>query len=399
MAKLFLKINQFNNQNNLRRQNMKLKLLILLIIILSLTQIAFSQQSLNFNTIGAGARARGMGGAFIGVADDATAASWNPAGLVRLETAEASVVGLFESYTRETDVPDFDADPWKSSHFGLNFISVAIPLALGDRNLVAAVAYQKVTDAFSKYDGEDYTRETTGGINAITPSLGIQLTSSISIGASVNILTGAENSKLVDESGWYQEYDYTTDLSGTNFTVGGLFDFNRFRLGVVLKTPFGLKIEDSDRSWDINFNMPQMLGFGAAFSPTEQLTIAADYEMRKYSDSEYEDNESGETMSADLLDVNQIRVGAEYLLMTGESVLPLRVGFATTPLPSEDSNGDQVVGANITGGIGIIMGNINLDLGLEYNSYSYEFSGGSETYSYSDNYLRFIISGVFHFGQ
>ena len=33
------------------------------------------------NVVGSGARAMGMGGAFIAVADDATAASWNPAGL------------------------------------------------------------------------------------------------------------------------------------------------------------------------------------------------------------------------------------------------------------------------------------------------------------------------------
>jgi len=377
---------------------MKIKLLIVVLIISSITQLAFSQ-SINFNTIGAGARARGMGGAFIGVADDATAASWNPAGLVRLETAEASVVGLYESYTPETDVPNFDADPWKSSHFGLNFISVAIPLSLGDRNLVAAVAYQKVTDAFSKYDGDDYTQETTGGLNSITPSLGIQLSSNISIGASVNILTGKEDYSYEDKTGWYQDSDYSTDMSGTNFTIGGLFDFDPFKLGVVFKTPFGLTIENDDRSWDYILNMPQMLGFGAAFTVTENLTVAADYEMRKYSEAEWENNETEETYDAELLDINQFRVGAEYLLMTGDNILPIRFGFATTPLPTEDSNGDQVVGANITAGIGIIMGNINLDLGFEYNTYAYEFSAGTETYDYSDNYLRFIVSSVFHFGQ
>lgn len=37
------------------------------------------------NPVGSGARAIGMGGAFIGIADDATAASWNPAGLIQLE--------------------------------------------------------------------------------------------------------------------------------------------------------------------------------------------------------------------------------------------------------------------------------------------------------------------------
>lgn len=44
------------------------------------------------NPVGSGARALGMGQAFIGIADDATAASWNPAGLIQLERPEISVV-------------------------------------------------------------------------------------------------------------------------------------------------------------------------------------------------------------------------------------------------------------------------------------------------------------------
>lgn len=42
-----------------------------------------------FLKIGVGARALGMGGAFVSLADDATAAYWNPAGLVQLESREA----------------------------------------------------------------------------------------------------------------------------------------------------------------------------------------------------------------------------------------------------------------------------------------------------------------------
>ncbi|MDD5529936.1 MAG: hypothetical protein PHX21_07895 [bacterium] len=39
--------------------------------------------------IGVGTRAQGMGGAFVGVADDASATYWNPAGLGKLEDGEA----------------------------------------------------------------------------------------------------------------------------------------------------------------------------------------------------------------------------------------------------------------------------------------------------------------------
>ncbi|MFH1311639.1 MAG: PorV/PorQ family protein [Candidatus Eisenbacteria bacterium] len=43
-----------------------------------------------FLRMGVGARALGMGGAFTAVADDATAAYWNPAGLVKIENIEAT---------------------------------------------------------------------------------------------------------------------------------------------------------------------------------------------------------------------------------------------------------------------------------------------------------------------
>jgi hypothetical protein len=43
-----------------------------------------------FLRMGVGARALGMGGAFTAVADDATAAYWNPSGLVKIENIEAT---------------------------------------------------------------------------------------------------------------------------------------------------------------------------------------------------------------------------------------------------------------------------------------------------------------------
>ncbi len=101
----------------------------------------------------------------------------------------------------------------------------------------------------------------------------------------MNIITGKEEYAYEDKTGWDANYDYTTDMSGINFTVGGLFDFNQFKLGVVFKSPYSLTIENEDRLWDYKFSMPQMLGFGAAFAATENLTIAADYEMRKYSEA------------------------------------------------------------------------------------------------------------------
>ena len=45
------------------------------------------------NFAGVGVRAMGMGGAFVGVADDFTAMYWNPAGLAQMQRRE--VAGVF----------------------------------------------------------------------------------------------------------------------------------------------------------------------------------------------------------------------------------------------------------------------------------------------------------------
>ena len=51
----------------------------------------------NWNFLGGGARARGMGGAYLGISDDAYAVTWNPAGLVY---NEGVLLALNYSYSR-----------------------------------------------------------------------------------------------------------------------------------------------------------------------------------------------------------------------------------------------------------------------------------------------------------
>lgn len=59
---------------------------------------------LRFNFSTPGARSLGLGGAFIGLADDATAAFTNPAGLTILSRPEVSLEGRSWTYTHETPV-------------------------------------------------------------------------------------------------------------------------------------------------------------------------------------------------------------------------------------------------------------------------------------------------------
>src|SRR5713101_8041536 len=85
--------------------------------------------SLNFATspapVGSGARAQGKAQAFIGVADDATAASHNPAGLVQLERPEVSLVGSYFLLLERQDItrPDTDLADQNLHHFNINYLS------------------------------------------------------------------------------------------------------------------------------------------------------------------------------------------------------------------------------------------------------------------------------------
>ena len=102
------------------------------------------------NVVGSGARALGMGGAFIAVADDATAASWNPGGLTQLERPEISIVYDWDTFSEDFSSgahPELSGDQ-DIRLDGINYLSVAypIPWTVGGRNLVVSLNYQRQYD-------------------------------------------------------------------------------------------------------------------------------------------------------------------------------------------------------------------------------------------------------------
>ncbi len=70
----------------------KIQLSLLLLTILSLSASLFAG---GFALSGVGSRATSMAGAFRGLADDATAMYWNPAGLAFLEENQIDLGGTF----------------------------------------------------------------------------------------------------------------------------------------------------------------------------------------------------------------------------------------------------------------------------------------------------------------
>ena len=363
---------------------MQHRIILLVLVLLLITALPASSQNLDWNITGAGARAAGFGGAFIGVADDATSIVWNPAGLATLERPELSAVTRYIMESAKTSLKDTTDRGFEKtnelSHFVFNFVSAAYPMPLGERKLVLAAAYQQQLDFYASRSDRNSSFDSEGGVGTFTPGLGIRLLPMLSLGGAANVWFGNASGDL-SVANSARNWDLT--YSGFNLAFGALVDLGSFsrpiplKLGASLKTPFDLTQEKSQGSQTetSTIQMPMMLGFGGSYRIGENLTLAADYEIRMFADSKMippRGNEEPLSQSGE--DLNQIRVGAEYLLVADFGVFPIRAGFQTVPTVFADYDAtkrtpgnvfpvrDQVTGTGFAVGSGYISSRFALDV-------------------------------------
>ena len=103
---------------------------------------------------GSGARALGLAGAFTAVADDATAASWDPAGLTQLERPEFSFVYRLKHDRLSHRSGNFDYQAGEESYenHALNYMSAVLPLRILDRIAVVSLNFQEVYDFEQRFN-------------------------------------------------------------------------------------------------------------------------------------------------------------------------------------------------------------------------------------------------------
>ncbi|MGD9732106.1 MAG: OmpP1/FadL family transporter [Desulfamplus sp.] len=283
----------------------------------------------SFNPLGSGARAIGMGGAFIGVADDATAASWNPGGLIQLEEPEISLV---YSYTQRHDDKKFrteaDLDNSNKNEVDfsrINYFSLAYPFQKGDRNMVVSLNFQHLYDL--NYKGRfinkdigmeniiadqqpednqeisisedspatDYDITQDGNIYALGLAAGGQITPHVSVGATVNYwgdtLADSEWSNCYI-SKYSMNYPFFRadfidvkserfSFEGWNVNLGILWQINyKWSLGSVFKSPFTADIVHfRNIKSTTNYLSPDGTVDNAAVSRDENISFDEEMDM------------------------------------------------------------------------------------------------------------------------
>ena len=246
------------------------------------------------NPVGSGARALGMGGALIAVADDATAASWNPAGLLQLDLPEISVV--LDGFHRIEDntfgnQPDNASGPQTVSKAGINYLSATYPFSLWGRNMNFSLNYQHLYDFTQKWNiplefeeeyeserrTEDHQQE--GRLSALGIAYAVQVNLNLSFGFTLNIwdndLTGNE---------WEQKaYSYG---SLTVKPPDGNGDRAGESYAKELKLPFGISSVDKYSFSGINANFGIL--WEKYYQKGKKLSIGAVFKMPFTADLEHE---------------------------------------------------------------------------------------------------------------
>jgi long-subunit fatty acid transport protein len=297
----------------------------------------------SFNPVGSGARALGLGGSFIAMADDATAASWNPGALTQLRTTE---LALAYSSTSLSEDNSFSLDSQLSGEQivdsnDINYLAFSVPCGADacGKNMVFSVNYQRLYDLSRKWslqrdlDDTDFYSERkqalhykqSGSLAALGLAYAVQLSDELSVGITLNLWSdGGLNDnwdisfseQIVGLEDDVYPFSLTTknkfinEFEGRNFNLGALWqlfqeDETKLTLGFVYKSGFTADITqtasftsgvtyptDSDFDFESEgtmtsnqkLEMPQSIGLGLAYQFSDNFTASVDVYQTSWSD-------------------------------------------------------------------------------------------------------------------
>jgi long-subunit fatty acid transport protein len=384
-----------------------------------------------FTTIvlGSGARAFGMGGAFLARADDATAASWNPAGLSYLRRPEISVVGVHDGIDTDEVKSNGALEQRRSAGSAPDLMAFAYPFSFGSVSGSAQVSFQRALSfaAHRTIEAVETTRiiDSEGGFDVLALGSGVSVSRTFRAGATLNRWLHGYKQTLERQAG--RQSLQTTDLrlAGWNLNVGAIWSpFEGFNVGAVGKTPFtanlrlsrertdfnpprGPTTQNAFASDDVRLDFPGAVGFGVSWRPRSQLTVSTDYTRTFWSKGRIRNfftlpptpttattppvpsapddffptlsYPSFSTDESHQQDTEQIRVGMEYVFIRERFKWPVRAGYFSDRqiLTAADGNAPRFNG--VTVGAGVVIGPLLFDVAFLYESGDFTERNDSQT--------------------
>lgn len=363
-------------------------------LILALSTSAFAN-GLSLNSVGA--RALGMGGAFVGLANDATALYWNPAGLAGQQSSIlVFATDIIPSASYKMDLAGIDAEMNQNHYISPNAffnynmgklslaLGVYVPAGLGADWNSADFGYPAGLDFLSKI-----------AVINISPGVAYQVSDKFSVGLALNVyyaMFDMSQPAVVPGAGVFQFSEESTG-TGLGVTIGLKYDINEmFSLGATYRTKTNVAMSGTasnpafgafgapESEFDRDVAWPTWIAGGVAVKPNDKLTIVFDGQFSMWSENqelvaEYESEvwkgamaQSGaDTFELKWEDALQIRLGLEYLV--SESVM-VRGGYYYDPAPSPDETVNVLFPSSTnhvaTAGLSYKFGQMCLTGGLEY---------------------------------
>ena len=236
------------------------------LVVVAATATAASAQISSFETVGA--RALGMGGAFVAVANDATAVHWNPAGLVH-----GGPLGMTFGWDR------FQTGNHKSPPY---------PGPRIDNNSLTSLATWPLALSFGRFKTTDLATGPTGAL--VTRSLGVSqvgvtvlqtIVPGLVAGSTIKIMRGRPTFGVADGATVGDALDHGSEIEGdahttVDFDLGVMVDLDKVRVGVASKN---LREADFGTIAGIDTGLKRRVRLGVSVLPTDGLTFALDLDL------------------------------------------------------------------------------------------------------------------------
>ena len=303
--------------------------------------LAFGQTTIEPPIVSPGARSLGLGGAFVAVADDATAAWSNPSGLMQLARPEISLEGRGWSE---------DRNGVASNESSLGFLSFVLPR----QKWSIAVYAQTLTSLelpVQSWSGNGEPEPLSGLVVANAGvSAALRLSDSLSLGFGLTAFAGVltEGSFNPDQTNPFWDGDAETDAGAT---AGVLWDLDdSWALGASFRSGTDVNFARGGRAV-----IPDILAAGARWrSKRGNVVVAAEIEQLSGID-----------------DRTRPHLGGEWVFLKARPLIGLRAGVWYDPqggtVSSTPDGGvtDPAAVLHTAAGIGFAWKKFQLDLGAD----------------------------------